>query len=123
MRYLNAVFLAVAGTIFAQPAAAADTNKEKIVGQWKIVKGEEVPPGTMIEFTKAGKVIFHIDLNGKTMPLEVGAYTVDGDKVTFVAKKGEKDDTEVNTIKTLNDTKLILVDPKKKEVEMERVKK
>jgi uncharacterized protein (TIGR03066 family) len=122
MRLATALLAIVFGATLDQPASAAD-NKDKIVGQWKIIKGEEVPAGTMIEFTKTGKVVFHIDLNGKSMSIEVGDYKIDGDKLTLTAKKGEKDDTEVNTIKSLTDDKLVLVDPKKKEVELERVKK
>lgn len=120
MRFVTPILVAALALAFAQPASA--DNKDKIIGQWKIVKGEEVPPGTMIEFTKAGKVVITVEINGKSMSLEIGEYKVDGDKVTLVAKKGGKDDTEVNTIKSLTDAKMVLVDPMKKEVELERVK-
>jgi uncharacterized protein (TIGR03066 family) len=121
MRLFVASLVLVAAAC-AQPAVAADTNKEKIVGKWKMVKGEGVPAGTVIEFTKDGKVSVTVDVGGKSMTIEIGTYSVEGDKVTLKTKIGEKEDTEVNDIKTLTADKLILVDPKKKEAELGRVK-
>ena len=122
MRLLPASLVLAISALVAQSAFAGNTNKEKIVGQWKMTKGEGVPVGTVIDFNKAGKVVVTFEVNGKSMTLEVGTYTVDGDKVMLVSKVGGKDDTEVNTIKTLTADKLVLVDPMKKEAEFERVK-
>ncbi len=99
--------------------AKAD-NKDKIVGVWIVVKGEGVPAGTPVEFTKDGKIVFKIDINGKEIKLE-GAYKVEGDKVTLSMKTPDgKEESETDTIKELTDSKLVFTDPKGKETEFKR---
>jgi uncharacterized protein (TIGR03066 family) len=121
MRVL-AASLVLLGVILVQPAVAADTNKEKIVGKWKPTKGENIQDGMVIELTQTGKINLTLDIGGKSMTIEMGAYRVDGDKLTVTIKQGDKEDSEVNIIKSLTDTKLVIVDKEKKEMELERLK-
>jgi len=101
---------------FAAFSGAADVDKAKAIGTWTVAKGEDIPPGTSVEFTKDGKLIFKVALNGKEIKLE-GTYKIEGDKITVSMKTPDgKDDTETDTIKTLNDNEMVLVDPKGKEV-------
>ncbi|MCE9530391.1 MAG: lipocalin family protein, partial [Planctomycetes bacterium] len=105
---------------FVAASSAADENKDKIVGTWSVTKGEEVPPGTTIEFTKEGKLVFKLTLNGKEVKLE-GTYKIEKDKLTVSMKTPDgKDDTETDTIKTLTADAMVLVDPKGKEVEFKK---
>ena len=96
----------------------------KIVGKW-IMQGDEakmMPDGTYMEFTADGKVTMNMNLQGKMKSDDIGTYKVDGDKLTMTAKKGGKDDTETDTIKSLTDDELVIVDPKGKEAKFKRMK-
>ena len=63
------------------------------------------------------------DANGKEVKLE-GTYKVDGDKLTVkLSLPGGKDNEDTDTIKTLTDEKLVLVDKEKKENEFTKKKK
>lgn len=119
---LFTTLLVLVGAALAQPANAADTNEKKIVGKWKPIKGENIQPGMVIELTQTGKISLTLDAGGKSMTFEMGTFKVDGDKLIVTVKKGEKEDSEVNTIKSLTDTRLIIIDKEKKEMELERIK-
>jgi uncharacterized protein (TIGR03066 family) len=93
---------------------------EKLLGVWEITKGEGAPPGTTVEFKKEGKLEINVDLNGKGLKIE-GTYKLDGGKLTVSVKgPGGKDDTEIETIKTLTKDALVTVDDKGKETEFKR---
>lgn len=97
----------------------------KLLGKWELTKSESgnAPKGAIVEFKKDNKLTITVDLNGK--PLELtGTYKVDGDKltVTIKAPDGGKDDSDTDTIKSLTDDKLILIDKDKKETELTRKK-
>jgi uncharacterized protein (TIGR03066 family) len=102
------------------PTGAA-SNADKIVGKWEMTKapkGEEAIP-TTYEFTKDGK----LKMTSKVMNADVtveGTYKVgEGDKMTITMKTPDgKEVSETGTIKTLNDTTLVLLNEKTKE-EME----
>jgi uncharacterized protein (TIGR03066 family) len=96
------------------------TNAEKIIGKWEVTKGE-VPAGSLVEFTKDGKLKFTIKMKGKDISLE-GTYKVEGDKLKSTMKVGDKEVTDTDTIKTLNETMLILEDTKGKVAEFKRKK-
>jgi uncharacterized protein (TIGR03066 family) len=115
------ICLGIAGTAAAQVTKdAKDDNKSKIVGVWIVVKGEGVPAGTPMEFTKDGKLVLKFEINGKEIKME-GTYKVDGDKVTVSMKTPDgKEDVETDTIKELTDSKFVVTDPKGKEVEFKR---
>src|SRR5207244_11992634 len=91
------------------------TNAEKIVGKWAVTEGE-VPAGSLVEFTKDGKLKFAVKLGDKDLSLE-GTYKVEGDKLKTTMKLGDKEINDTDTIKTLNETMLILEDTKGKVVE------
>lgn len=93
----------------------------KIQGKWEAAGKSDMPAGSSIEFGADGKLTFHMDVNGKQMSLPAGSYSVSGDKVTL-KKDGPKPEEEVNTIKSISDDGLILVDPKGKEESFKRVK-
>ena len=90
-------------------------NADLIVGKWEVAKGERAPVGSVAEFTKDGKLKVNRKADGQTKSME-GTYKVEGDKITTTVE-GE---TETDTIKTLNDTTLIIEDAKGKTIEMRK---
>jgi uncharacterized protein (TIGR03066 family) len=117
MRKMMAAFVAV---VFVLSTTSADDkiDGKKIVGVWKAGKTSGgVPEGATVEFTKDNKLILKIgDIELK------GTYKVDGDKLSVKLKTpDDKEIEETDTIKTLTDKKLVLVDKEKKEDEFDRV--
>lgn len=106
-------------------SAADKIDAAKIVGVWEFVKTDSKdapPPGTKAEFTKDGKVIVTIDLNGKELKIE-GTYKITADKLTVTMSAGGKEKVDTDTIETLTDTKLVTVDDKKMKTEFKRAGK
>ncbi len=112
----------VVGLAAYAAAAKEPSNKEKIIGNWEIEKGETVPPGTIFEFTKGGKMKMRFEVNGKKQELEAD-YTVEGDKLTITLldangkpRKGRdgKEAKETVTITKLTDTEFTAKDQKGK---------
>jgi uncharacterized protein (TIGR03066 family) len=97
---------------------SASSNAEKIVGRWEVVKSSEGLKGTIIEFTKDGKMIASVDFKGTPKTME-GTYKVKGDKL-FSGPKGGPE--EAATIDTLDETTLIIIDDKGKKDELKRKK-
>ena len=90
------------------------SNAEKIVGTWEVTKGETVPDGSTVEFTKDGKLKMSIKLGDKTETIE-GTYKVDGDNLKVTLKgPGGKNQEETMKIKSLTDKEFVTVDDEKK---------
>jgi len=71
---LGLVVVANAGSVRADDAA-------KLVGKWEVTKsGGEVPVGSLVEFTKDGKMTANVTLDGKELKL-AGTYALKGDKL------------------------------------------
>jgi uncharacterized protein (TIGR03066 family) len=88
-------------------------NPDKLVGTWELTKSEVVPPGTKatVEFTRDGKMTTTATVRGKTLTAS-GTYKINGDKITATQKgpRGQEK-TETETVRTLDDTNLVIVDP------------
>jgi uncharacterized protein (TIGR03066 family) len=98
-------------------------NAAKIVGKWeRDEKSDKLPSGSLIEFTSDSKVVLHMEVKGKQISAAVGTYKIDGDKLTVSAKKGDKDDIETDTIKTLTDDLLVTVGSNGKETRLKKKK-
>jgi uncharacterized protein (TIGR03066 family) len=70
----------VCALAFTANAKADDTPK--LVGKWEITKSTgDTPVGAIVEFTKNGKLLVEIQLDGKEMKLE-GTYKLDGKKLS-----------------------------------------
>src|SRR5262245_22533820 len=68
------------------PGARAEDKPDYaklLVGKWEVSKADEgtVPAGTVIEFTKDGKVILTGKKDGADVTME-GTYKIDGNKFT-----------------------------------------
>jgi uncharacterized protein (TIGR03066 family) len=123
---MKGILAAVAAALlFVGTTPAADkVDAAKLVGKWELTKSadESAPKGATVEFTKDNKVTISFDANGKEVKLE-GTYKVDGEKLTVkLALPGGKDNEDTDTIKTLTDEKLVLIDKDKKENEFTKKK-
>lgn len=96
----------------------------KIVGKWDLAKSDDKGPDkATVEFTKDGKISLSFDLNGKQVDL-TGKYSVKGDQLTVaISLPGEKEGKEQSdTIKTLTDDTLVIVNKAGKETEFKKKK-
>src|SRR5437762_1548220 len=124
---MNAMRVFAAGAIVCLLGAVALADEKKgdnaklLVGKWEVTKADEgtLPTGTMIEFTKDGKLI----LSGKTGDQEFkmeGTYKLKGDKFDFSLKMGEQEHSDEITIKKLDDKTLSTANKEGKVVELAR---
>lgn len=125
---MKRVLAAVAFTVVFVAGASADDKKidpAKLVGKWELTKSESgnAPKGAIVEFMKDNKLAITVDVNGKSVTLN-GTYKVDGDKLTVTIKPpdGGKEDSDTDTIKSLTDDKIVLIDKEKKETELTKKK-
>ena len=130
MSWLRSTLLAflAAGLLAASaPAALGDdkdkVSKDKLVGTWEIVKStaaESVPPGTLVEFTKDGKLKLTVTLDEKKVKLE-GTYSLDGDKLkTQITGPDGQEHSDTDTITKLTDKEMSLKDSKDQRTELKR---
>jgi uncharacterized protein (TIGR03066 family) len=125
---MKGILAAFAAAIVFVGVVSADDKKidaTKLVGKWELTKStdENAPKGAIVEFTKDNKVSITIDFNGKSIELN-GTYKVDGDKLTvkITPPGGGKEDEDTDTIKSLTDDMIVLVDKNKKETELKKKK-
>src|SRR4051794_996364 len=109
MRIAGILILACAS--FSLPLALAGaggkTNAARIVGTWEATKGN-IPSGSLVEFTKDEKLNITVKADDKEIKIE-GTYKIDGDKLSLTVKGPDGESkTQAATIKTLNETTLIL---------------
>lgn len=119
--------LVVAAAAFALTAGARAEDKKDnaklLVGTWEFTKSyDKGPPvGSVIEFTKDGKIKLTHKADGKESTHE-GTYKLDGDKIALVVKDGDNE-RKINTkIKKISETELVTENDAGKTVEMKRKK-
>jgi uncharacterized protein (TIGR03066 family) len=123
---MNAVRLALAGALVLGVAAArADEEKggkddiqKKLIGKWEVAKfkgkkpGEKgPPPGTMVEFTKDGKLVITGEEKGEKVRRE-GTYKVEGKGFKLTFKRGDMEHTDTLKILKLDDKQLVITSEK-----------
>lgn len=112
----------VAGDNKAGTGASVADYKDKIVGTWELVKAEDFPPGSLIDFKKDGKVKITVKQGDKETIMD-GTYTVEGDKFTVeIAPPGGKLSKNIETITKLTDTEMTMKDSKGKTEEYKKKK-
>jgi uncharacterized protein (TIGR03066 family) len=127
-------FVAALAVVVFVGAAAAQAKKDdaakkelpkidaaKLVGTWEITKPSgDIPKGSVVVFDKDMKLKVTIDFNGKKLEIE-GTYKVNGDKLEVTVKGPDgKEETDTDTIKSVDDKKLVIVDKDGKEAELEK---
>jgi uncharacterized protein (TIGR03066 family) len=124
---MKGILAAFAATIVVVGTVSADDKKidpAKLVGKWELTKStdKDAPIGAIVEFTKDNKITFTATIEGKPVEFK-GTYKVDGDKLTVkLVFPGGKDDEDTDTIKSLSDDMIVLVDKNKKETELKKKK-
>ena len=95
-----------------EPERGSPINPDKLVGTWELTKSAVLPPGTKatVDFTRDSKMTTTATIQGRTLTWG-GTYKLNGVNITATQKgAGGKEWTETNTIQTLDDRKLVLVD-------------
>jgi uncharacterized protein (TIGR03066 family) len=117
-----------AGLVVSAAAAAEDDkdkapDKAKIVGTWVLVKADSKntpPPGTVVEFTKDGKMKITVTVEEKKLTLN-GSYAIEGDKLkTKVTSPDGQESSDTDTITKLTDKELSLKDTKGQKTEFKK---
>jgi uncharacterized protein (TIGR03066 family) len=108
---MNALKLAavVAVVCLIGTGAGADEKdySKLIVGKWELTKVPEgrLPKGTIIDFTKDGKVMVAAKKDDMAINVE-GTYKVDGDKLMVTLKVGENEQKQTISILKLTDSEM-----------------
>jgi uncharacterized protein (TIGR03066 family) len=124
---MKGILAACVAAVVVVGAARADDKKidpAKLVGKWEWTKSDDpgAPKGAIVEFTKDNKMSITFKVDAKEEKIE-GTYKVDGDKLTVkMSFPGGKDNEDTDTIQSLTDDKLVLVDKDKKTNELTKKK-
>jgi uncharacterized protein (TIGR03066 family) len=124
---MKRIVAAVAVLVVFVGGVRADEKKidpAKLVGKWELTKSTDpkAPKGATVEFTKDNKVNVVAEIEGMKVEF-TGTYKVDGDKLTVkLSFGGGKDNEDTDTIQSLTDERLLLVDKDKKENEFTKKK-
>jgi len=118
-----AVAVALNTGVRAEDKQEKKDNAKLLVGTWEVTKSFDKGPavGATVEFTKDGKVKVKAKLDDKDVHRE-GTYKVDGDKLTLVMKRDDKESKTIISIKKISDKELITENEDKKSVELKRKK-
>ena len=123
MKAVSAILIGLGLVALGGPLGADDKDDKKdaakkIVGKWEVVKGSQpIPPGSVIEFTKDGKLKLTIN----DMTLE-GTYTVEKDQLKSKLTVGGQTAEDTDTIKKLTDDELDLENTDKLTLNLKRKK-
>ena len=129
---MNALRLLAAGMMVCvlTASAQADDKKDKpdhaklLIGKWEMTKAaDDLPVGSVIEFTKDGKMKIVAKKDGKEETINA-IYKVEGAKIEYTLKLGDKDEKKKPlTIKKISEQELLLVfQAEKQPLEFKRVK-
>jgi uncharacterized protein (TIGR03066 family) len=122
-----AVLWAGAGLAQDKKDAKKDDKKidpTKLIGKWELSRSTDpqAPQGAVVEFTKDNKVLVTMTVSGKEEKTD-GTYRVNGDKLTVKLNDPDlKDKEDTDTIQTLTDDKLTLLDQSSKTFEFTKKK-
>lgn len=92
-----------------------------LVGKWEATKVDEgtLPKGSIVEFTKDGKLKVTVKQEGQEMTID-GTYKVEGDKFTVTVKFGDEEHSNTITITKLEGKVMSTKDKDGKLAEFER---
>lgn len=133
---MKSIVAAVAAAAVLIGVAAAQDKKDpkkddkkvdaaKVLGRWELTRStlDPRPKSAIVEFTKDNKVTVAVTAGNGKEDKYTGTYKVNGDKLTVkLTIPGETDQEDTDTIQTLTDEKLLLIDKDKKETEFAKKK-
>jgi uncharacterized protein (TIGR03066 family) len=107
--------------VVATPFTLVAQEKGTLAGakDWTVVKSEEAPPGTKIQFGNDGKLTITYVVDGKSRSVS-GSYSLAGDKLTMKLAHEGRERVETRTVKKLTETVLITEDKNRKLEELQR---
>lgn len=114
-------FVVCLAAVLGIATAASPQDRGMLAGEkpWTVVKSEEAPPGTRIQFGSDGKLTVTFRVDGK--PREVtGTYTLSGNQLTLKLSHDGRERVETRTVKKLTDAVLITEDKNRKVEELQR---
>jgi uncharacterized protein (TIGR03066 family) len=124
---MKAIVAALAAVVVALGGVRADDKKvdpAKLIGKWELTKSTDpkAPKGATVEFTKDNKLVVVAEIEGTKREF-TGTYKVDGDKLSVKLNFGDaKDNEDTDTIQSLTDEKLVLIDKDKQQNEFTKKK-
>lgn len=124
MRCILSAITAVVVIVGSTHAQEKKFDSAKLVGKWELTKSESgnAPKGAIVEFTKDNKLtISGTEKDGTKFEIK-GTYKVEGDKLVTTLKAEGKEATDTDTITSLTDEKLVLLDNDKKVTELTKKK-
>jgi len=133
---MKSIVAALAAAAVLVGVAAAQDKKDpkkddkkvdaaKLLGRWELTRStlDPRPKSATVEFTKDNKVTVAVTAGNGKEDKYTGTYKVNGDKLTVkLTIPGETDQEDTDTIQTLTDEKLLLIDKDKKETEFAKKK-
>ena len=102
----------------ANPASLAQDKGLLADKEWKVVKSEEAPPGTRIQFARDGRLTVTFLVEGAARKV-TGTYTVAGNQLTLKLSHDGRERVETRTIKKLTDSVLVTEDKNRKLEELQ----
>ncbi|HJZ55504.1 MAG TPA: TIGR03066 family protein [Gemmataceae bacterium] len=92
-----------------------------LVGKWEVTKADPgtVPEGTLVEFTKDGKMKITAKKDGKDTMIE-GTYKVEKNTFTMTVKIGDEEHTQTITITKISEKEMSTKDKDGKAVELKK---
>jgi uncharacterized protein (TIGR03066 family) len=123
MNALRGLAVGVIVAMLGGPARAEDRPDyaKLIVGKWEVTKADEgtVPVGTVIEFTKDGKLKGTVKKGDEDATIE-GKYKVEGDAFLLTMNQGGEERTRKITITKISDKEMATKNQEGKTVELQR---
>lgn len=93
--------------------------RDMIVGVWEVVEGSDLPEGSILEFSKDGKLRKTLKEKGNHLTTE-GSFEVDVNHLTMKTRHEGKEEEEKATITRLTDNELAYQKEKGKTAELRR---
>jgi len=124
---MNALKLFAVGAVLCLPAAGRGEEKpdyaKLIVGKWEVTKADPgtVPAGTLVEFTKDGKMKVTAKKGDAEMTIE-GTYKLEKDTFTMTLKVGDEERSQTITVTKISDKEMSTKDKDGKVVELKKSK-
>lgn len=93
-------------------AGARDEKEEKelqkkLTGRWEASKGKGLPPGSVLDLKKDGKMSITISFGDKEVSLD-GTWKVKGKAFVMTVKRGEKEKTQTIKVTKVSDKELVV---------------
>jgi uncharacterized protein (TIGR03066 family) len=111
---------ALVACILPLPLTAQDRSALAGGRAWQVVKSEEAPPGTRIDFGADGKLTVTFLIDGKAREV-TGTYSLAGNQLTLKLSHDGRERVETRTVKKLTANVLVTEDKNKKVEELQRL--